>query len=125
MVTGTAADHQRGILLGLLGKLVPDDKSLAKELGPDCVAHGGNCTFSMDPTLKKEVNTAMAAPKDFAGSTFGAHSREGFSPSLHHNHDRLHIDHFNGRSVFGFIPHMAVDVFVGTVFYGSNKVFSY
>jgi hypothetical protein len=114
----------------MLGQLVPGDKGLDKELGSDCVAHGGNCTFSMTPDLKKEVNAAMGASPDFSGSTFGAHSREGFSPSLHHNHDgnepdRLHIDHFNGRSVFGFLPHIIVDVSIGSLFYGSQKVFSY
>ena len=33
VVTGAAADHQRALLLGLLGNLVPGDKSLDKELG--------------------------------------------------------------------------------------------
>jgi hypothetical protein len=130
IVTGAAADHQREIVLEKLAKLIPNDKKLNDELGKTCAAHGGNCTFSMNDKLRKEVNAAMGAPTDFRGSTYGAHSRVGFSPSLHHNHQgnqpsRLHIDHFNGRSVFGFLPHEIVDVSIGTVFYGNRKVFSY
>jgi RHS repeat-associated protein len=136
VVTGAAADKQRGLVLDQLSGMLPGTSTddLNKQLGTDCHAHGGNCDFTMDPSLTVALNTAAGVKNDkdhpnniadFGGSTYGPHSRFGLSPSLHHNHGEVHVDHFNGGSILGFLPHVIVDVAIGEAFYGSHKVFSY
>jgi hypothetical protein len=53
--------------------------------------------------------------------------RTGFSTSLHHDNDALHVDHFNGAKFpVGTLLHAIVDVGIGHLpYYGSNHAFSY
>ena len=102
-----------------------------------CHLAGGNCAFNInhdsnDPTdaaFSSALNKALGE-KD--GDT-GAHGgltppthRVGFSTSLHHDNDALHVDHFNGAKFpIGTLFHAIVDVGIGSAFYGTHRAFSY
>jgi hypothetical protein len=106
-------------------------------LDSSCHLAGGNCAFNInhdpnDPTdaaFSSALNKALGE-KD--GDT-GAHGgltppthRVGFSTSLHHDNDALHVDHFNGAKFpIGTLFHAIVDVGIGSAFYGTHRAFSY
>ena len=95
----------------------------ADHIDPDGTMVGGNYEFPVshndgsDAEFQHDLNLALGEKN---GST-GAHGglippthREGFINSLHHDHDALHVDHFNG-SIFpvGTLLHALVDVVGG------------
>jgi hypothetical protein len=91
---------------------------------------GGNCEFQInDPELTAAINAAMgdSNPKDLGAHSGSIHHDKNFHISLHHDHDALHVDHYNVTSAFplGAALHGIVDVGVGTLFYGTTKAFGY
>jgi hypothetical protein len=107
----------------------------ADHIDPDGTLSGGNFDFAInhndksDDAFQRSLNKALGE----ADGDTGAHGgltppthRVGFSTSLHHDNDALHVDHFNGAKFpVGTLLHAIVDVGVGSIFYGSHQAFAY
>ncbi len=120
MGTDDAADH-----------IDPNSQSLV----------GGNYEFAInnnddsDTAFRRSLNSALGEQQGDTGDDKGhgflglqpPSHRVGFSTSLHHDNDALHVDHFNGGSFpVGTILHAIIDVGIGHLpYYGSNHAFSY
>jgi RHS repeat-associated protein len=128
----TREAHQRRLVISRTTELLGDkakDFDIDASLG-GCHLIGGNCEFHInDPELTAAVNSAMGDPNSTdPGSHSGAiHHDRNFHISLHHDHDALHVDHYNVTRDFpvGAALHGAVDVAIGTLFYGTTKAFAY
>jgi hypothetical protein len=113
----------------------------ADHIDPGGKLVGGNYEFSINNADKSDAafRSALNGALGEADGDKGAHSghgflglqppshRVGFSTSLHHDNDALHVDHFNGGSFpIGTLLHVIVDVGIGHLpYYGSNHAFSY
>jgi len=136
--------HQYDLVVGRTNSLLNgatdqngDTLDARDHVDSTCHLAGGNCAFNInhdpnDPTdaaFSSALNKALGE-KD--GDT-GAHGgltppthRAGFSTSLHHDNDALHVDHFNGAKFpIGTLFHAIVDVGIGSAFYGTHRAFSY
>jgi hypothetical protein len=130
-----AEQHQYDLVVGRTNKLLGTDDA-ADHIDPNGKLVGGNYEFSInnsdksDATFRSSLNSALGE----ADGDKGAHGgltppthRVGFSTSLHHDNDALHVDHFNGAKFpVGSLLHVIVDVGIGHLpYYGSNHAFSY
>jgi RHS repeat-associated protein len=125
-----AESHQRELVIQRTKQELGDGAekfNIDGDLG-GCTVVGGNCEFRiLNPQLQDALNHAMGSDAGNSGSHWGWHDHDSnFSTSLHHDHDSLHIDHFNVYEGFGLglILHGIVDVGVGHAFY-AHKAFSY
>ncbi len=130
-----AEQHQYDLVVGRVNKLLGTDDA-ADHIDPGGKLVGGNYEFSInnadksDAAFRSSLNSALGE----ADGDKGAHGgltppthRIGFSTSLHHDNDALHVDHFNGAKFpIGSLLHVIVDVGIGHLpYYGSNHAFSY
>jgi hypothetical protein len=130
-----AEQHQYDLVVNRVNKLLGSNDA-ADHIDSDGKLVGGNYEFSInhndksDTAFQRSLNKAMGE----ADGDTGAHGgltppthRLGFSTSLHHDNDALHIDHFNGAKFpVGTLLHAIVDVGFGHLpYYGSNHAFSY
>jgi RHS repeat-associated protein len=130
-----AEQHQYDLVVKRVNKLLGSDDA-ADHIDSDGKLVGGNYEFSInhndksDAAFQRSLNSALG---EATGDT-GAHGgltppthRLGFSTSLHHDNDALHVDHFNGAKFpVGTLLHAIVDVAIGHLpYYGSNHAFSY
>lgn len=135
-----AEQHQYDLVVGRVNKLLGTDDA-ADHIDPGGKLVGGNYEFSINNADKSDAafRSALNGALGEADGDKGAHSghgflglqppshRVGFSTSLHHDNDALHVDHFNGGSFpIGTLLHVIVDVGIGHLpYYGSNHAFSY
>jgi hypothetical protein len=129
----TAEQHQYDLVVNRTNKLLGTTDA-ADHIDPDGNLDGGNYAFPVnhndksDDAFQRSLNGAFG---EVAGDT-GAHGgltppthRSGFSTSLHHDNDALHVDNFNGAKFpIGTLLHAIVDVGYGHL-RGSNFAFSY
>jgi RHS repeat-associated protein len=129
-----AEGHQYDLVVERTNKLLGTDDA-ADHIDPNGTLHGGNYAFGInendksDATFKSALNKALGEADGSAGAHGGLTPpthRVGFSTSLHHDNDALHVDHFNGAKFpIGTLLHAIVDVGIGSAFYGSTRAFSY
>jgi RHS repeat-associated protein len=129
-----AEHHQYDLVVERTNKLLGTDDA-ADHIDPNGTLHGGNYAFGInendksDAAFKSALNKALGEADDSAGAHGGLTPpthRVGFSTSLHHDNDALHVDHFNGATFpIGTLLHAIVDVGIGSAFYGSTRAFSY
>ena len=129
----TAEQHQYDLVVNRTNKLLGITDA-ADHIDQDGNLDGGNYAFPVnhndksDDAFQRSLNNAFG---EVAGDT-GAHGgltppthRSGFSTSLHHDNDALHVDNFNGAKFpIGTLLHAIVDVGYGHL-RGSNFAFSY
>jgi hypothetical protein len=129
----TAEQHQYDLVVNRTNKLLGITDA-ADHIDPDGNLDGGNYAFPVnhndksDDAFQRSLNSGFG---EVAGDT-GAHGgltppthRSGFSTSLHHDNDALHVDNFNGAKFpIGTLLHAIVDVGYGHL-RGSNFAFSY
>jgi RHS repeat-associated protein len=127
--------HQYDLVVNRVNKLLGSDDA-ADHIDSDGKLVGGNYEFSINHNDKSDIAFQRALNKALgeADGDTGAHGgltppthRLGFSTSLHHDNDGLHVDHFNGAKFpVGTLLHAIVDVGFGHLpYYGSNHAFSY
>ncbi len=107
----------------------------ADHISSACGLVGGNCEFKIkngdaDSDFRSALNKSLGEADGDTGAHGGLSApthRVGFSTSLHHDNDALHVDHYNGAKFpLGTLLHAIVDVGVGHLpYYGSNHAFSY
>ena len=128
-----AEQHQYDLVVNRTNKLLGTDDA-ADHIDSDGKLDGGKYAFSInhndksDDAFQRSLNKALG---EATGDT-GAHGgltppthRLGFSTSLHHDNDALHVDHFNGAKFpIGTLLHAIVDVGIGHLA-GPNFAFSY
>ncbi|HEY0758700.1 MAG TPA: RHS repeat-associated core domain-containing protein [Acidisarcina sp.] len=129
-----AEGHQYDLVVERTNKLLGTDDA-ADHIDPNGTLHGGNYAFGIngndksDAAFKSSLNKALGEADGSAGAHGGLTPpthRVGFSTSLHHDNNALHVDHFNGAKFpIGTLLHAIVDVGVGSAFYGSTRAFSY
>jgi hypothetical protein len=127
--------HQYDLVVGRTNKLLGTTDA-SDHIDPDGHLVGGNYEFVInnsdksDSAFRSSLNKALGEDDGDKGAhcclTPPTH-RVGFSPSLHHDNDALHVDHFNGAKFpIGTLLHAIVDVGIGHLpYYGSNHAFSY
>jgi len=129
----TAEQHQYDLVVNRTNKLLGTTDA-ADHIDPDGNLDGGNYAFPInhndksDDAFQRSLNSSFG---EVAGDT-GAHGgltppthRSGFSTSLHHDNDALHVDNFNGAKFpIGTLLHAIVDVGYGHL-RGPNFAFSY
>jgi hypothetical protein len=116
-----------------VNKLLGTDDA-ADHIDSDGKLVGGNYEFSInhndksDTAFQRSLNKALGETDGDTGAHGGLTPlthRLGFSTSLHHDNDALHVDHFNGAKFpVGTLLHAIVDVGYGHLM-GPNFAFSY
>jgi RHS repeat-associated protein len=129
----TAEQHQYDLVVNRTNKLLGTNDA-ADHIDSDGKLDGGNFAFPIShydesddkfqSALNKALGEADGDPGAHGGLTPPTH-RLGFSTSLHHDNDALHVDHFNGAKFpVGTLLHAIVDVGYGHLM-GPNFAFSY
>jgi len=131
----TAEQHQYDLVVNRTNKLLGTDDA-ADHIDPDGKLDGGNYAFPInnndksDTAFQRSLNSALGEVTDKQkngehGGLFPPTHRVGFSTSLHHDDNALHVDHFNGAKFpVGTLLHAIVDVGIGHLA-GPNFAFSY
>lgn len=135
-----AEQHQYDLVVERTNKLVGSTDA-SDHIDPNGKLIGGNYEFPInnndksDTAFRSSLNKAFGEADGDKGSHVGngplglasPTHRVGFSTSLHHDNDALHVDHFNGAKFpIGTLLHAIVDVGIGHLpYYGSNHAFSY
>jgi RHS repeat-associated protein len=128
-----AEQHHYDLVVNRVNKLLGTNDA-ADHIDSDGKLVGGNFEFSInhndksDAAFQRSLNKALGEadgdPGAHGGLTPPTH-RLGFSTSLHHDNDALHVDHFNGAKFpVGTLLHAIVDVGYGHLM-GPNFAFSY
>ena len=134
--------HQYDLVVERTNKLLGGAKdsdgdviNAADHISSACGLVGGNCEFKIkngdaDSDFRSALNKSLGEADGDTGAHGGLSApthRVGFSTSLHHDNDALHVDHYNGAKFpLGTLLHAIVDVGVGHLpYYGSNHAFSY
>lgn len=134
----TAEQHQYDLVVNRVNKLL-GTVDAADHIDPDGKLDGGNFAFPIshydesDDKFQSALNKALHEADGDAGDHVGSGPlglgspthRVGFSTSLHHDNDALHVDHFNGAKFpVGTLLHGIVDEGIGHLM-GPNFAFSY
>jgi hypothetical protein len=129
----TAEQHQYDLVVNRVNKLL-GTKDAAEHIDSDGNLDGGNYAFPInhndksDAAFQRSLNKALGETDGDTGAHGGLTPpthRLGFSTSLHHDNDALHVDHFNGAKFpVGTLLHAIVDVGIGHLM-GPNFAFSY
>lgn len=128
-----AEQHQYDLVVNRVNKLL-GTKDAAEHIDSDGNLDGGNYAFPInhndksDAAFQRSLNKALGETDGDTGAHGGLTPpthRLGFSTSLHHDNDALHVDHFNGAKFpVGTLLHAIVDVGIGHLM-GPNFAFSY
>jgi hypothetical protein len=134
-----AEQHQYDLVVERTNNLLGTDDA-ADHIDSNGKLVGGNYEFSInnnddsDKAFRSSLNAALGEKDgdkgDHAGHGFldlePPSHRIGFTTSLHHDNDALHVDHFNGgKFPIGTLLHGIVDYAIGSIFYGNRRAFSY
>jgi hypothetical protein len=130
-----AEQHQYDLVVNRTNTLLGTDDA-ADHIDSDGTLDGGNYAFPInnndksDAAFQRSLNTALGEVTDKQkqgehGGLLPPTHRVGFSTSLHHDNNALHVDHFNGAKFpVGTLLHAIVDVGIGHLM-GPNFAFSY